>query len=64
MKAHFPDVDTGVALAKGVAVAKLGDDGDGVEPSILGERRRDDLECVSVCLEAVRFHAGQRLCIL
>ena len=63
-KTHLPNVDAGIALPKSVTVAKLGDDRDGVEPGILRERRRDDLERVSVCLEAVRLHASQRLRIL
>ncbi len=63
-EAHLPDVNASIALAKSVAVAKLGDDCDGVEPGILGERRRDDLERVSVCLEAVCLHACQNLCVL
>lgn len=63
-KTHLTNVDASIALAKSVTVAELGDDRDGVEPGILGERRRDDLERVSVCLEAVRLHAGQRLRIL
>jgi hypothetical protein len=47
-----------------VTVAKLGNDRDGIESGILSERRRDDLERVSVCLEAVCLHASQRLRIL
>ena len=47
-----------------MAVAQLGDDRDRVEPCVLGERRRNDLEGVGVCLEAVCLHAGKALGIL
>jgi len=45
----LPNADASIALAKGVTVTRF-DDRNGVEPSILGERRRDDLQRVSVCL--------------
>jgi len=39
-------------------------DCNGVEPSVLGKYRQDDLEHVGIGLEAVRLHASQGLCIL
>ena len=62
--AHLAHVDAGIAFTKRVAVAQLGDDRDRVEPSILGERRRNDLEGVSVCLEAICLHPSQALGVL
>src|SRR6266851_3184080 len=63
-KTHLPNVDARITFAKGVTVAELGNDRNGVEPSVLGERRRDDLERVGICLEAVCLHAGQGLRVL
>lgn len=60
----FSDVDAGGVLAVGVPVAKLGDDRDGIEAGVLGERRRDDLERVGEGLEAVGLHALERLRVL
>ena len=47
-----------------MTIAELGNDGDGVESSVLGECRRDDLERVGIRLEAVRLHASQGLRVL
>ena len=62
--AYLSNVDARIAFAEGVTIAELGDNRDGVEPSILGECRRDDLERVGVRLEAVRLHASQGLGVL
>jgi hypothetical protein len=62
--AYLADVDAGITFAKRVAIAQLSDDRDRVEPCVLRKRRRDDLEGVSVCLEAVCLHASEALGIL
>ena len=64
MKTHLPNVDARITFAKRVMVAELGNDRDLAEPSILCDRRRDDIEGIGICLEAVRFHARQDLCVL
>ena len=41
---YLPDVDAGVRLAKGVAVAQVGDGGDGVKTRVLRKDAGDHLE--------------------
>ena len=45
-------------------VPQLGDDGDGVESSVLGEGGGDDLESLSEGLETVGFHSLEGLTVL
>ena len=61
---YLADVDAGITFAKRVAIAQFSDDRDRVEPRVLSKRRRNDLEGVGVCLEAVCLHASEALGIL
>ena len=45
-------------------VAQLGDDGDRVEPCVLSEGRWNDLKRIRIRLEAIRFHALERVRVL
>ena len=47
-----------------MSIPQLGDDSDGVQPCIFGECRRDNLEGISIGLEAVCLHSLQRLSVL
>ena len=42
-KTCLADVDTSVLLPERMPIAEFGDNGDGVEAGIFGERRRDNL---------------------
>lgn len=57
--AHLAHVDAGRGLALGVSVPQLGYRGDRVEPGVLGQRGRNDLQGVGVGAHAVRLHAAQ-----
>lgn len=53
------DADAGIAVAKLVTMAQLGDNLDAVETGVLGERRRDDFHGVGKGLEADGFGARE-----
>lgn len=61
---HSPNVNTRIALSHRVSVPEFGDDGDWVQAGVLCESSRDDFKGVGVCLEAICFHAFERLCVL
>jgi len=58
------DVDSSVSLTEGMPIPKLGNDGNRVKPGILCKGRRDNLKCIRVSLETVRFHALQRMSVV
>ena len=45
-------------------VSQLSDDRDRVQPRVLRERRRDDLERIGIRLEAIGLHPPERLRVL
>jgi hypothetical protein len=55
------DVDACVPLALRVPVPQLGDNGDRVQPRVLGQRGGDDLERLGERLERVALEALKRL---
>ena len=61
---YLADVDACILLSKCMPVPELGDDGNRVETSVLGKRRRNDFERIRICLEAIRFHALERIRVL
>lgn len=63
-RTYFANVDACVPFAEGMSVSELCDDGDRVEPCVLGKRGWDDFEGIGVRLETVSLHAFQRLRIL
>lgn len=58
---YSSDVYSRIPLAEGMPIPKLGNDGNWVKASVFGEGRRNDLKCVRVSLETVRFHTLQRM---
>ena len=62
--AALADVDSGVLLAERVAIAQLGDGGDGVQTGVLGQGVGDDLEGLGERLEAIGVLADQGLGVL
>ncbi len=59
--ASLPDVDASVLFTGGVPVPELRDDGDGVQPGVLGQGGRDDLQALRKGAKAKRLHASLRL---
>mmetsp|Transcript_30051 Transcript_30051/g.103833 ORF Transcript_30051/g.103833 Transcript_30051/m.103833 type:complete len:565 (-) Transcript_30051:9-1703(-) len=55
------DVDAGVDLAAAVPLAQLGDDVDGVQAGVFGQRVWDHLQCLRKRGHAVALHARHRL---
>ena len=61
---YSSDVYSSVPLAQGMPVPKLGHDRNGVKTGVLSEGRRDNLKCIRVSLETVRFHTLQRMSVV
>jgi hypothetical protein len=65
MKTHpgLPNVNARITFAKHVTVAEHSNDRDRVEPSVLGERRRDDLKVLKSG-HTVGGESGGKLCYM
>jgi len=56
---YSSDIDSCVPLAEGVPIPKLSNNCNWVKTGVFGEGRRNNLKCVCVSLETVRFHTLQ-----
>lgn len=56
---HLADVNSSQFVSLGVPVAELSHRGDGIETSILSQRRRDDLKGVAVGSHTAGLHTAQ-----
>ncbi len=61
---HLSHIDPRISLPQRMPVPQLGDDRNRVEPRVLGERGRDDLERLGKRLKAVRLLALEGLAVL
>ena len=64
MPTYRPNVDARITVSESMSIAQLGDDCNGIQTRVFCEGGRNDFQCVCICLEAVRFHAFQRLGVL
>ena len=64
MQTYSSDVDSSVPLTEGMSIPKLSNDGNRVKTGVFSKSCWDDLKCICVSLETVRFHALQRTSVV
>ena len=63
-KTYLANIYSRIAITESMAIAKLGDDGYGIEASVFRESRGDDFKRVGIGLETICLHPLEAMRIL